>query len=178
MVSSPFEFYFADGDGSSLGTNGFSYGYVSARSKIATAYDYTFDGYVCDNGDSLGTGGDIDISALNAICASMGFSTPHFNHNRIYNLSMSGNDKIPMVLDLMTCSNESEIIFPALNCSFRDPHGSASCSHSECIWLSCTGNGTSSIGVDTGYPVFTEENNVLQFKLTNNDEGYIYTPNG
>jgi len=168
-ISPHFKFYFEGGDTGNYGTDGYSYGYVAARTTTDNPYNYSFNGYVCDNGDALGN--EIGIPALTSICLSMGFSSTDAG----YLLSMSGNDKIPIVLEQLACDGTVED--PSLDCSFRMPLGSSDCDHSELIWLTCTGDGQTSQQVASD-PALTDGTNPLQFMLTNGEDGYLYTPNG
>jgi len=166
----PFEFYFGDGAEGGYGTDGYSYGYVLVRSTVVAQYGYMFDGYLCDHG--LDSEGYLDEISIASICASLGF----YNSSAIiYYVQGEGNHKIPYVLEDMWCKNITTN--PVLNCSYSFPVGFSSCGNSECLWVSCTGDGLDSIGVETD-PVLTDGENDLQFMVTDDKQGYLFTPAG
>lgn len=166
----PFEFYFGHGAKGGYGTDGYSYGYVLARTTTAAPYGYKFDGYLCDSGQQNGE--YLDLIAIASICASQGF---HNSSAIQYYFQGEGNHKKPYVLGKMWCN--STTTQPALNCSYSYPVGFANCSVNSCLWVTCTGEGLDSIGIQTN-PVLTDGNNDLQFMVTDNQQGYLYTPAG
>jgi len=166
----PFEFYFGNGAEGGNGTDGYSYGYVLAKTTNAARYGYKFDGYLCDKGPNQEE--HLDEITIASICLSLGFND---SSAIIYSARGEGNHKIPYVLEDMWC--EDITTTPALNCSYSFPVGFSNCGIYECLWVSCTGDGLDSIGVETD-PVLTDGDNNLQFMVTGDKEGYLYTPSG